>query len=65
MIVFCELAPKIYAASHAEGVALRSAYIYRVLVLVARPVLWLTNKPGVRVPAPVRRGRARASSSGR
>jgi Mg2+/Co2+ transporter CorB len=43
VIVFCELAPKIYAASHAEGVALHAAGIYRVLVLVTRPALWLTN----------------------
>jgi Mg2+/Co2+ transporter CorB len=43
VIVFCELAPKIYAASNPEGVALHAAGIYRVLVLVARPVLWLTN----------------------
>lgn len=43
MIVFCELAPKIYAATHPEPVALHSAFIYRVLVLVARPLLWVTN----------------------
>src|SRR5262245_23710285 len=29
MIVFCELAPKIYAAVHSEPVALNSAYVYR------------------------------------
>ena len=44
MIVFCELAPKIYAATHPEPVALSSSYIYRALVLVARPALWVTNK---------------------
>ncbi len=44
MIVFCELAPKIYSAVHAERVALAAAYIYLVLVTVARPVLWLTSK---------------------
>jgi Mg2+/Co2+ transporter CorB len=44
VIVFCELAPKIYAATHPESVALGAARIYRVLVLVARPLLWLTNK---------------------
>ena len=43
MIVLGELVPKIFAATHAEMVALRSAYIYRTLVLVARPVLWLTS----------------------
>ena len=40
VIVFCELAPKIYAATHPESVALGAARIYTVLVLVARPVLW-------------------------
>jgi Mg2+/Co2+ transporter CorB len=44
MIVFCELAPKIYAAAHSERVALSSARIYWLLVLIARPVLWVTNK---------------------
>ncbi len=43
VIVFCELAPKIYAASNPEGVALHFAGIYRVLVLVARP-----ERPGRR-----------------
>ncbi len=37
MIVFCELTPKIFAAVHAEGVALRAAYIYRVLLWLTRP----------------------------
>jgi len=44
MIVFCELAPKIYSAVHAERVALAAAYIYLVLVTTARPVLWVTSK---------------------
>jgi Mg2+/Co2+ transporter CorB len=44
VIIFCELAPKIYAASRPEPVALGAAPIYRVLVKVARPILWLTNK---------------------
>ncbi|MBS0366161.1 MAG: DUF21 domain-containing protein [Proteobacteria bacterium] len=43
MIVFCELAPKIYAAANPEGVALHAAGIYRVLVWLARPALWLTS----------------------
>jgi Mg2+/Co2+ transporter CorB len=43
VIVFCELAPKIYAASNPEGVALHAAGIYRVLVWLTRPALWLTN----------------------
>jgi Mg2+/Co2+ transporter CorB len=44
MIVFCELAPKIYAATHPEPVALSSSYVYRALVMIARPLLWVTNK---------------------
>ncbi len=44
VIVFCELAPKIYAAARPEGVALHAAAVYRVLVGVARPALWLTNQ---------------------
>jgi Mg2+/Co2+ transporter CorB len=44
MIVFGELAPKIFAATHSEWVALGCAHIYRMLVLVARPVLWLTSR---------------------
>jgi Mg2+/Co2+ transporter CorB len=44
MIVLGELVPKIFAATHSDAVALRSAYIYRTLVLVARPVLWLTSR---------------------
>jgi Mg2+/Co2+ transporter CorB len=43
VIVFCELAPKIYAASNPEGVALHAAWIYRVLVGVTWPALWLTS----------------------
>ena len=44
MIVFCELAPKIYAAARPDPVAMSSARIYKALVLVARPALWFTNK---------------------
>jgi Mg2+/Co2+ transporter CorB len=44
MIVFCELAPKIFSALHAEAVALSSTHIYRVLVAIARPALWLANQ---------------------
>ena len=44
VIVFCELTPKIYSATYPELVALGAARIYRVLVIVARPALWLTNK---------------------
>jgi Mg2+/Co2+ transporter CorB len=44
MIVFCELAPKIYAALKPEPVALSSTYIYKLLVFVATPITWFTNK---------------------
>ena len=36
VLVFCELAPKIYAALHSESVALGSTWIYRALVLTTR-----------------------------
>ena len=44
MIVFCELAPKIYAALRPDPVALSSTYIYKTLVFVMTPVSWFTNK---------------------
>lgn len=44
MIVFGELVPKIFAATRSESVALSSALIYRTLVVIARPVLWLTSR---------------------
>jgi Mg2+/Co2+ transporter CorB len=43
VIVFCELAPKIFAAVYSETVALGSAYIYLVLLWISAPVIWLTN----------------------
>jgi Mg2+/Co2+ transporter CorB len=43
VIVFCELAPKIFAAVHAEGVALRSAFVYQLLLWGTFPVTWLAN----------------------
>lgn len=44
MIVFCELAPKIYAALHNEAVALNAAYVYRALLWITFPVQWATNR---------------------
>jgi Mg2+/Co2+ transporter CorB len=44
MIVFCELAPKIYASLKPDPVALSSTYIYKMLVFVMAPISWLTNK---------------------
>lgn len=44
MIVFCELAPKIYAALKPDPVAMSSTYIYKVLAFLATPLTWFTNK---------------------
>src|ERR1044072_2819001 len=44
LIIFCELAPKIYAALKPDPVALSSTYIYKVLVFLATPITWFTNK---------------------
>jgi Mg2+/Co2+ transporter CorB len=44
MIVFCELAPKIYAALKPDPVALNSTYIYKVLVIVMMPFSWFSNR---------------------
>jgi len=43
VIVFCELAPKIFAAAHAESVALNCAFVYRLLLWVTWPIIWLAN----------------------
>ena len=43
MHCFCELAPKIFAAVHAERVALGAAWAYRVLVAISRPGVSLAN----------------------
>jgi Mg2+/Co2+ transporter CorB len=44
IIIFCELAPKIYAAVHSESVALNSTFIYRLLLWLTWPALWFTNR---------------------
>jgi Mg2+/Co2+ transporter CorB len=44
MIVFCELAPKIYAALKPDPVALSSTYIYKLLAFVMAPITWFTNR---------------------
>lgn len=44
IIIFCELAPKIFAAVHSEAVALNSTYIYRLLLWLTWPALWFTNR---------------------
>jgi Mg2+/Co2+ transporter CorB len=44
MIVFCELAPKIYASLKPDPVAMSSTYIYKVLIFVMAPISWFANK---------------------
>jgi Mg2+/Co2+ transporter CorB len=44
MIVFCELAPKIFASLRPDPVALSSTYIYKVLVILMTPFSWFANK---------------------
>jgi Mg2+/Co2+ transporter CorB len=44
MIVFCELAPKIYAALRPDPVAMSSTYIYKVLIVLMAPISWFANK---------------------
>ncbi len=44
MIVFCELAPKIYAALKPDPGALSSTYIYKVLVFLMTPFSWFANR---------------------
>jgi Mg2+/Co2+ transporter CorB len=44
VIVFCELAPKIYASARPDPVALAAAPVYGLLVRATRPVVWLTNR---------------------
>jgi Mg2+/Co2+ transporter CorB len=43
VIVFCELAPKIFAAAHPETVALNCALVYRLLLWATWPIIWLAN----------------------
>ncbi len=44
IIIFCELAPKIFSAVHAEPVALGAAYVYRVLLWLTWPISVITNQ---------------------
>ncbi len=43
-VVFCELAPKIYAAVRPERMALPAAYVYQPLVWISWPVVWVANR---------------------
>jgi Mg2+/Co2+ transporter CorB len=44
IIIFCELAPKIYAAMHSEIVALNSTLVYRALLWITWLPRWFTNR---------------------
>ncbi|HZF17652.1 MAG TPA: HlyC/CorC family transporter [Steroidobacteraceae bacterium] len=44
IFVFCELAPKTYGVFQAERLALPSAYVYRPLLLVFTPLIWIANR---------------------
>lgn len=43
-VVFCELAPKIYAAVRPERMALPAAYIYWPLIWISTPLVWVANR---------------------
>lgn len=44
IFVFCELAPKTYGVFHSERLALPSAFIYRPLLVLLAPIVWVANK---------------------
>src|SRR5262245_26046824 len=43
-VVFCELAPKIYAAIRPERLALPASYVYWPLVWISIPIVWVANQ---------------------
>src|SRR5450631_2192429 len=43
LLIFCEVAPKTFAALHPEAVALPAAYIYTPLLKLLQPFVWATN----------------------
>ncbi len=43
LLLFSEVGPKTYGAIHAERLALPAAYIYRPLLIVTYPLVWLIN----------------------
>ena len=43
LLIFCEVAPKTFAALHPEAVALSAAYIYTPLLKLLYPFVWATN----------------------
>jgi Mg2+/Co2+ transporter CorB len=43
MLIFCEVAPKTFAALHPEHLAIPAAYIYTPLLTLLYPFVWATN----------------------
>ena len=43
LLLFCEVGPKTYGALHAERLALPAAFIYRPLLIITYPLVWLIN----------------------
>ena len=43
LLLFSEVGPKTYGAIHAERLALPAAYVYRPLLVVTYPLVWLIN----------------------
>ncbi len=43
MLIFCEVAPKTYAALHPERLAMPAAYVYTPLLRLLYPFVWATN----------------------
>jgi Mg2+/Co2+ transporter CorB len=43
LLLFCEVGPKTYGALHAERLALPSVYVYRPLLWLTYPLVWLIN----------------------
>jgi Mg2+/Co2+ transporter CorB len=43
LLIFCEVAPKTFAALHPEALALPAAYVYTPLLQILYPFVWATN----------------------
>jgi Mg2+/Co2+ transporter CorB len=43
ILIFCEVAPKTFAALHPETLAIPAAYVYTPLLILLYPFVWATN----------------------
>jgi Mg2+/Co2+ transporter CorB len=43
LLIFCEVAPKTFAALHPETIAIPAAYVYTPLLTLLYPFVWATN----------------------